>query len=105
MNQLKQNNSRGKEVELDVLLKDTPEKLHPIKFDAIDPDLAKKNQLKQEVEQDYQKKTRKKWKRILITKQFCSASTGLYTVIVRFITKLCTIDILSPLLEVVLYVI
>lgn len=27
---------------MDVLLTDTPEKLHPIKFDAIDPDLAKK---------------------------------------------------------------
>ena len=26
---------------MDVLLTDTPEKLHPIKFDAIDPDLAK----------------------------------------------------------------
>lgn len=85
---------------MDVLLTDTPEKLHPIKFDAIDPDLAKKT-VKTRGRAGLSGLDAKRWKRILITKQFSSASTGLYTVIARFITKLCTTDILSPLLEVV----
>ena len=39
---LKQKHPHGKEAELDVLLTDTPEQLHPIKFDAIDADLVKR---------------------------------------------------------------
>ena len=42
MNLLKQKYSQGKKAELDVLLTDTPEQVHSIKFDAIDADLIKR---------------------------------------------------------------
>ena len=42
LNQLKQKHPQGKEAKLDVLLTDTPEQVHPIKFDAIDADLLKR---------------------------------------------------------------
>ena len=42
LNQLQQKHSQGKEAELDILLTDTPEQVHAIKFDAIDADLVKK---------------------------------------------------------------
>ena len=42
LNQLKQKHPQGKEAKLDVLVTDTPEQVHPIKFDAIDADLLKR---------------------------------------------------------------
>ena len=42
LNQLQQKHSQGKEAELDILLTDTPEQVHALKFDAIDADLVKK---------------------------------------------------------------
>lgn len=41
LNQLRQKHSQGKEAELDILLTDTPEQVHAIKFDATDADLVK----------------------------------------------------------------
>ena len=42
LNLLKQKYPQGKKAELDVLLTDTPEQVHSIKFDAIDADLIKR---------------------------------------------------------------
>ena len=41
LNQLQQKHSQGKEVQSDILLTDTPEQVHAIKFDATDADLVK----------------------------------------------------------------
>ena len=42
LNQLKQKHPQGKEADLDVLLTNTHEQVHPTKFDAIDADLVKR---------------------------------------------------------------
>ena len=41
LSQLQQKHSQGKEVQSDILLTDTPEQVHAIKFDATDADLVK----------------------------------------------------------------
>ena len=53
LNQSKQQHSQGKEAEVGVLPADSPEQVHPIKFDVINADLVKRA-TEQEVEQDHQ---------------------------------------------------
>ena len=99
MNKLKQKYLLGKEAELGNLLKDAPEQVHSIKFDAIDAVLVKRAAVRIRggagpftIDADW-------WRRILITKQFGTSFTDLCKAISEVIKKLCTADNLSASLE------
>ena len=99
LHQLKQKHPKGKEAELDVLLADTPEQVHPIKFDAIDADLVKGAAVRTRGGAGPSGLDADGWRRLLITKQFGTSSTDLCKAIAEVIKKLCTADNLSPSLE------
>ena len=96
MNQLKRKHPQGKEAELDVLLTDTLEQVHPIKFDAIDADLVKRAAVRTRGGAGPSGLDADGWRRLLITKQFGTSSTDLCKAIAEVIKKLCTVDNLSP---------
>ena len=83
MNKLKQKYLLGKEAELGILLKDAPEQVHSIKFDAIDAVLVKRTAVRIRggagpftIDADW-------WRRILITKQFGTSFTDLCKAILK----------------------
>ena len=98
-NQLKQKHPQVKEAVLDVLLTDTPEQVHPIKFDAIDADLVKRAAVRTRGGAGPSGMNADEWRRILIIKQFGTSSTDLCKAIADVFKKLCTTDNLSPSLE------
>ena len=75
MNQSKQKNLQGKEAELDLLLTDAPEQVHPIKFDALDTDLVKRVAVKARSGAGPSGLDADGWRRILISKQFGNSSS------------------------------
>ena len=99
LNQLKQKHPQGKRAELDAILTDTPEQVHPIKFDAIDADLVKRAAVRTRGGAGPSGLYADGWRKILITKQFGTSFTDLCKNIAKVIKKLCTADNLSPLLE------
>ena len=96
---LMQKYPQGKGAEFDVLLTDTPEQVHPIKFDVIYADLVKRAALRRRGGAGPSGLDAEGWRRILITKQSGTSSTGLCKAIAEVIKKLCTTDNLSPSLE------
>ena len=99
LNQFKQKHPHGKQAELDVLLTDTPEQVHPMKFDAIDADLIKGAAVRTRSGAGPSGLNANGWRRILITKQFGTSSTDLCKAIAEVIKKLCATDSLSSSLE------
>ena len=99
LNQLKQKHSQGEEAELDVLLTDTPEQVHPIKFDVINADLSKRAAVRTRGGAGPSGLDADGCRRILITRQFVTSSTDLCKAIAEVIKKLCITDNLSPSLE------
>ena len=71
---------------MDVLLKDTPEQVYPIKFDTIDADLVKKSAVRTRGGAESSGLDADGWRKILIAKH-------------EVIKKLCTANNLSLLLE------
>ena len=99
LHQLKQKHSQGKEAELDVLLADTPEQVHPIKLDAIDADLVKRAAVRTRGGAGPSGQDADGWRRLLIIKLFGTSSTDLCKAVAEVIKKLCTADNRSPSLE------
>ena len=85
LNQLKQKHPQGKETELDVLMTDTPEQVHPKKFDAINADLVKRAGVRTRGGAGPSGLDVDRWRRILITKQFGTSSTDLCKAIAEVI--------------------
>ena len=85
LNQSKQKNPQGKEAELDVLLTDASEQVHPMKLDALDADLVKRVAVKVRSGAGPSGLDADGWGRILITKQFSNSSSDLCTAIAELI--------------------
>ena len=99
LNQLKQKHPQGEEAELDLLLTDTTEQVHPIKFHVIDADLSKRAAVRTKGGAGPLGLDADGCRRILITRQFSTSSTDLCKAIAEVIKKLCITDNLSPSLE------
>ena len=85
LNQSKKKNPQGKEAELDVLLTDASEQVHPIKLDALDADSVKRVAVKVRSGGGPSGLDADGWGRILITKQFGNSSSDLCTAIAELI--------------------
>ena len=81
-----------------VLLTDTPEQVHPIKFVVINTDLVKRTAVRTKGGAGPSVLDADGWRRILITKQFGTSSTDLCKAIAEVIKKLYTTHV-SPSLE------
>ena len=92
LNPSKQKHPRGKKSELDGLLTDTPEQVHPKKFDAIIANLVKRAAVRTRGGAGPSGLDANGWRRILITKQSGTSSTDLCKAIAEVIKKLCTTD-------------
>ena len=99
LNQLEQKHPQGKKADVDVLLTDIPEKVHPIKYECIDADMIRRAAAKTKGGAGPSGLDANGWNRILTSKSFGNSSTDLCKTFAEVIKKLCTVKCQSSALE------
>ena len=82
----------GKEASQEILLTDTPETIHPIKFESIDVEKIQKAAVKTQGGSGPSGMDADGWKRILTSKQFGKSSIDLCKAFAEVIKKICSIE-------------
>ena len=98
LNQLQLKQPEGKEASQEILLTDTPETIHPIKFESTGVEKIQKTQ----GDSGPSGADADGWKRILTSKQFGKSSIDLCKAFAEVIKKICSIENQSASLEVFL---
>ena len=99
MNQLKLNYPEGKEASQEMLLTDTPETTHPIKFELIDVEKIQKAVVKTQGGAGLSGMDADGWKRNLTWKQFVKISINMCKAFAEVIETICSIENQSASLE------
>ena len=99
LNQLKLKHPEGKEESQEILLTDTPETIHPIKFESIDVEKIQKAAVKTQGGSGPSGMDADGWKRILTLKQFGKSSIDLYRAFAEVIKEIYSIENQSASLE------
>ena len=99
LEQLKQKHPQRRGADLEIMLPDKPEEIHPIKFDSIDAENVRKAALKTRGGAGPSGLDADGWKRIFISNQFGDRIDDLCKTFAEVIKKLCTVENLSISLE------
>ena len=99
LNQLKLKHPEEKEGSQEILLTDTPETIHPIKFESIDVEKIQKAAVKTQGGSRPPGMDADGWKRILTSKEFGKSSIDLCKAFAEVIKKICSIETQSASLE------
>ena len=102
LHHIKQEHSHGKDAHPEVLLRDIPEEIRPMKFYSIDAESVKKAVLKTKSVAGPSGLDADGWKRILTSNQLDNSSNDLCKTFTEVIKKLCTTEDLSSSLEALL---
>ena len=99
LNLLQLKHPEGKEASQEILLTDTPETIHPIKFESVDVEKIQKAAVKTQGRSGPSGMDADGWKRILTSKQFGKSSIDLCKLFTEVIEKICSIENQSASLE------
>ena len=99
LNQLKLKHQEAKEASQEILLTDTPETIHLIKFKSIDVEKIQKAAVKTQGGSGPSGMDVDGWKQILTSKQFGKSSIDLCKAFAEVIKKICSIENQSASLE------
>ena len=99
LNLLQLKHPEGKEASQEILLTDTPETIHPIKFESIDVEKIQKAAVKTQGGSGPSGMDADGWKRVLTSKQFGKSSIDLSKAFDEVIKKICSIENQSASLE------
>ena len=99
LNQLQLKHPERKETSQEILLTDTPETIHPIKFESIDVEKIQKAAVKTRGGSGPSGMDADGWKRILTSKRFGKSSIDLCKAFAEVIKKICSIKNQSASLE------
>ena len=99
LNQLKLKHPEGKEASQEILLTDTPETIHPIKFESIDVEKIQKAAVKTQGGSGPSGMDADGWKRVLTLKQFGKSSIDLCKSFAEVIRMICSMENQSKSLE------
>ena len=99
LNQIQLKYPEFKEASQEILLTDTPETIHPIKFESIDVEKIQKAAVKTQGGSGPSGMDADGWKRILTSKQFGKSSIDLCKAFAEVIKKICSIENQSASLE------